>query len=78
MFDLWQSLFALYNLNLCADFRPEPAIVTIRCASYVTDRHHQQSQHHQLGNDLCYCFDLLYILKVPETWLKGMTHVNLK
>jgi hypothetical protein len=31
----------------CADFRPEPAIVTTRCASFDFDRH-QQSQHHQL------------------------------
>jgi hypothetical protein len=42
----------MYNLYLCAVFRPEPAIVTTRCASFDTEQdHHQQSQHHQLGKD---------------------------
>jgi hypothetical protein len=28
---------SLHNLYLCADFRPEPAIVTTRFASFDTD-----------------------------------------
>jgi hypothetical protein len=51
------SFFALCNLFLCADWSPEPAIITTRYASFafagfdLPSYHQQQSQHNRLGND---------------------------
>jgi hypothetical protein len=54
------SLFALHNLFLCADFRPEPITKKDMPVSLLLALtcHLQHSQHHHLGND----FSLLFIL----------------
>jgi hypothetical protein len=53
------SLFAPHNLVLCADLRPEPAIITTRRQVF----HSTKSVSSLLGNECsCYFFNLLHAI----------------